>query len=170
VIIVEEGFLAVRDFGSKNGTFVNGEQIRAERELHSGDRIRFGPLEFDVELAVGVGGKKKPKVHNVQEAAARTVQSAGDEDMDIFSLLGEDDDSSAVTHTGETRTMDTIPTTASATGETVLTSEQKPAEKKEKTRKEKPHGPGRLQPKKHMSRDSQAAADDMLRQLFGRRH
>jgi len=73
---VEEGFLAVATFGSKNGTFVNGEQVKAERELKAGDRLRIGPLEFDIQFRSAWGGKKKPKVHNVQEAAARTVQSS----------------------------------------------------------------------------------------------
>jgi pSer/pThr/pTyr-binding forkhead associated (FHA) protein len=33
---------AVRDLGSRNGTFVNGEQIWAERRLVAGDEIRLG--------------------------------------------------------------------------------------------------------------------------------
>ena len=46
---------------------------QGERELKNGDRLKVGPLEFEVQLSVSVSGKKKPKVHNVQEAAARTV-------------------------------------------------------------------------------------------------
>jgi predicted component of type VI protein secretion system len=84
----------VRDFGSRNGTFVNDEPVRNERELKTGDHLKVGPLEFEVQLTVGVGGKKKPKVHSIGEAAARTVQSAAyhpDEDMDIGRLFGEDE-------------------------------------------------------------------------------
>lgn len=33
---------SVRDLGSRNGTFVNGEQIHAERVLHPGDELRIG--------------------------------------------------------------------------------------------------------------------------------
>jgi len=88
VVLVEEGFAAIRDFGSKNGTFVNGEKIAAEQELKNGDHLKVGPLEFEVELVVEVGGKKKPKVHSIQEAAARTVETAAaptddDGDMDV---------------------------------------------------------------------------------------
>ena len=75
-ILLDEGFVAVRDFGSKNGTFVNGERIRAEAELKNGDRLRVGHLEFEVQLTTEVGGKKKAKVESVQEAVARTA-SAG---------------------------------------------------------------------------------------------
>jgi pSer/pThr/pTyr-binding forkhead associated (FHA) protein len=36
----------VVDFGSRNGTFVNGEQIFEETELHHGDKVKFGSAEF----------------------------------------------------------------------------------------------------------------------------
>ncbi|NIL97048.1 MAG: FHA domain-containing protein, partial [Planctomycetales bacterium] len=81
----------VRDFASKNGTFVNGERVRTERELKTGDHVRLGPLEFEVQLGVTVGGKKKPKVQSVTEAASRTVEAAAEEDVDIFDLLGGED-------------------------------------------------------------------------------
>jgi FHA domain-containing protein len=34
----------VRDLGSRNGTFVNGERIVGEKALHAGDEILFGRL------------------------------------------------------------------------------------------------------------------------------
>ena len=36
----------VRDLGSRNGTFVNGERIISERALHSGDEILLGSLRL----------------------------------------------------------------------------------------------------------------------------
>lgn len=33
---------SVRDMGSRNGTYLNGERISAERVLHSGDEVRVG--------------------------------------------------------------------------------------------------------------------------------
>lgn len=93
VILVEEGFIAVRDFGSRNGSFVNEEPVHGERELKSGDRLRFGPLEFEVQMTVAVGGKKKPKVASVREAAARTATpSSGDVDeVDVSAWFGEEE-------------------------------------------------------------------------------
>ncbi|MEZ6141649.1 MAG: FHA domain-containing protein [Zavarzinella sp.] len=41
----EEGVF-VRDFGSTNGTFVNGEQIAGEREIKEDDLVKVGPLAF----------------------------------------------------------------------------------------------------------------------------
>ena len=32
-VLVEDGFVSVRDFGSKNGTFVNGERLLADHRL-----------------------------------------------------------------------------------------------------------------------------------------
>ncbi|MFC1597464.1 FHA domain-containing protein [Planctomycetota bacterium] len=90
-IMVEEAFVAVRDFGSKNGTQVNGERVQGERELKAGDRITVGDLELEVQLGVGIGGKKKPKVKSVQEAVARTVEVSGDDGMDLDSWLADTD-------------------------------------------------------------------------------
>src|SRR5213080_5080445 len=33
---------SIRDVGSRNGTYVNGEKITSERVLHSGDEVRLG--------------------------------------------------------------------------------------------------------------------------------
>ncbi|MBN2477058.1 MAG: FHA domain-containing protein [Pirellulales bacterium] len=172
VILVEDGFVAVRDFGSKNGTCVNGEKIHIEQELKNGDRLKFGPLEFEVELSVPVGGKKKPKVHSVQEAAARTVASAAGEDdeVDIFDLLGDEQgDPGGSTRVGDTRPMMSVPTAETTVGDTQVVPPEDPSKKK--AEKDKAHGfAGRTQKaKKPSSADSRAAADDVLRQFFGRK-
>jgi len=39
----------ITDLGSINGTFVNGARIQQPQELHHGDRVRVGPLEFCYE-------------------------------------------------------------------------------------------------------------------------
>ena len=44
------------DCGSTNGTFLNGEQVAGEREANTGDRLRVGPLEFDLKIESGVPG------------------------------------------------------------------------------------------------------------------
>jgi len=95
VILVEDAFVAVRDFGSKNGTYVNGQRIAAEVELKSGDRLKVGQLEFEVRIDIAVGGKKLPKVHSVQEAAIRTaepprLQKPVKDDMDVSDWLSDD--------------------------------------------------------------------------------
>src|SRR5262245_51053877 len=94
LLLVEEGFCAVRDFGSKNGTLVNEERVVGQRELRNGDRLKIGVLEFEVELSSSVGGKKRPKVKDVKDVAQRTAASAPrtqDDDISDW-LLDEDDD------------------------------------------------------------------------------
>ncbi len=95
VLLVEEGFCAVRDFGSRNGTYVNEERIVGQRELHNGDKIKVGVLEFEVELSSRVGGKKKPKVKDIKDVAQRTASAAGqggDVDEDISDWLSDEQD------------------------------------------------------------------------------
>lgn len=47
---VRDGHLIVRDAGSTNGTFVNGERVQL-RTLHLGDLVAFGKTEMTVEQA-----------------------------------------------------------------------------------------------------------------------
>jgi pSer/pThr/pTyr-binding forkhead associated (FHA) protein len=56
-LLVKTGKVFARDLGSRNGTFVNDRQIDTEVELHNGDRLKIGPLEFVVRLEIKV---KKP--------------------------------------------------------------------------------------------------------------
>ncbi|MFH1264508.1 MAG: FHA domain-containing protein [Planctomycetota bacterium] len=128
-ITVEEGFVGVREFGSKNGTFVNGEQVRGERELKNGDRLKVGDLEFEVQLNVAIGGTKKPKVQSVQEAAARTIESTVD-DMDLDSWLGDTDTKTLETKHSENAGTETV-TSATPDDEARLPKE-KPKKKPKK--------------------------------------
>ncbi len=179
VITVEDGFVTVRDFGSRNGTFVNDERIRGEEELNNGDNLSVGPLKFEVELVVEMAGQKKPKVESVQEAAERTVESStnppakdGDE-FDLSDFLGGDADAdhgtrAAVSTTDGTVAIDqdqvTTPTQATPNEEAEETG-------KKQNRKDPAKKPGRLPtgPKKPKTADSQSAAADTLRHFFHRR-
>jgi pSer/pThr/pTyr-binding forkhead associated (FHA) protein len=174
-IVVEEGYVGIRDFGSKNGTFVNGERVKAERELKNGDRITVGQLEFEVELVVAVSGKKKPKVHSVQEAAQRMVQSAAEDELDLAGWLAEEETTIGGPAHAETQPLaDAAPAAPEA---------NRPAEKKEPEKKEEPE---RVDPEKeekkridaqsawHGSKkkpdaaDSREAAANMLKNFFQR--
>ncbi|MCG8584673.1 MAG: FHA domain-containing protein [Pirellulales bacterium] len=89
-LIVEGSTVALRDFGSKNGTFVNGERVGGEQVLSPGDEVSIGPLRFEIVIEHEVGGKKKPKVKDMQEAAMRTANSS-EPDVDDVSqwLMGD---------------------------------------------------------------------------------
>jgi predicted component of type VI protein secretion system len=51
-LTVRDGKAFVRDCGSTNGTFINNEQVAGDREVKSGDRLKVGPLEFDLRIDV----------------------------------------------------------------------------------------------------------------------
>jgi pSer/pThr/pTyr-binding forkhead associated (FHA) protein len=55
VLIQREEKAFIRDFDSTNGTFVNDEQVKGERELKNGDHLKIGPIEFTVKLEAGAG-------------------------------------------------------------------------------------------------------------------
>jgi predicted component of type VI protein secretion system len=88
-IVVEDSQVWVNDFGSKNGTFVNGERVRREAPLKNGDRLRVGPLEFEVLLSTSVGGAKRPPVRDLKEAVARVAQSASGTSLPVDQWLGD---------------------------------------------------------------------------------
>ncbi len=43
-------------------------------------------------MTVSVSGKRKPKVHNVREAVARTVETAAGEEVDVSDWLNDEED------------------------------------------------------------------------------
>ncbi len=97
VFIVDSGTLLVRDFGSKNGTVVNEQRVSGEVELHAGDNVKIGPLEFEVQIDYSKS-KKRPKVNSIKEAAARTMQGppapekkSDDLGVDVDDWLSDDE-------------------------------------------------------------------------------
>ena len=159
MISIAEGRATIRDLGSRNGTIVNDQKIAGEHELRTGDKIKVGPLEFEVHLSTSISGKKKPKVHNVQEAAARTVEAAKprDSEPDISDWLNEEETDGRY----EEQQADHDDLRSAA--------EEKPAEAApaaggQQQRIDPLAGPG--QAKKPMAESSRAAAADMLKQFF----
>jgi pSer/pThr/pTyr-binding forkhead associated (FHA) protein len=175
-LLVEEGYVAVRDFGSKNGTYVNDQRVRSEAELKSGDHLKIGPLEFEVQLAVPVGGKKLPKVRSVQEAAVRTAQpprpkpAETAEEADVDGWLEEN----ATAPTAETTTMDPTRTISISPGKSSEPKpEDTPAEAVDEEPMEddggsqKPHVPGKFAGSlKTEAASSRDAASKGLKNLF----
>ena len=106
VLLVEQGYAAIRDFGSKNGTYVNGERVIGEQTLKAGDTLVIGPLKFEVLLAPTIGGPKLPKVKDVKEAAGRTAARSSGGDVDINDWLSDEDGRITVTASRETIDLD----------------------------------------------------------------
>lgn len=77
VLLIENDFVAVRDFGSKNGTLVNDQRILGERELKSGDKLVIGPLEFQVLIQSAVAASEATSPVVVASAGMSTTASNG---------------------------------------------------------------------------------------------
>jgi len=171
-IRLHEGRVTVVDFKSTNHTLVNDEQVTSERELKNGDCLKVGVLEFEVQFAVSLGGKIKPKVHTIQEAAARTVQTTAskDDDLDISRWLDGDEEQHVDSDPArkDSSTRDTHITGHKLADTTTIHLAAKPAANAPKKDEKKP--PAKLdRTKKPVTVDSQSAANDTLRHFFNRK-
>jgi predicted component of type VI protein secretion system len=169
-VLVDEGYIGVRDFGSKNGTFINDERVIGERELKPGDRLSIGPLHFEVHVAHAVGAKKQPPVGDVKEAVARTASNAAKDPLDVTQWLAADatNDTTATasaTETNDTAFSDTDSIGISATQTTAPES----FDDDESETKKKKKAPGKLPPIPNSAKDSQDAAAAVLSRMRKRR-
>ncbi len=99
-IHVRDGNVFVKDLGSRNGTFVNGEAIFGEAQISAGDTLHVGNMVF--ELA---GEKKKAggKSDRYKPPGSRNAIRAASE-ADVIDWLAEDEseldsDTTIVTNT-----------------------------------------------------------------------
>jgi len=100
--LVKQGKLFLVDLGSAEGTFVNDNKISAEVELKPKDKVKVGPLLFEVKIESAPVAKPAVAVPAAKPAvvapAAKPVEkvepkkSSGDGDDDLDDLLFDDDD------------------------------------------------------------------------------
>ncbi|MDQ1347540.1 MAG: hypothetical protein QG573_912, partial [Acidobacteriota bacterium] len=55
IFVVEPGKVRLRDLGSSNGTFVNGERVDGEIPLTDGDRVVVGEAELVLRMLAPLG-------------------------------------------------------------------------------------------------------------------
>ena len=174
MIVTTENEVIVRDLKSRNGTFVNDEQVTEEAVLLTGDILRVGPLEFEMIIEQTPGKAKRPKVADIKEAVARTAGGSGIDPAsdldDVTKWLEEADTDEKSRKTGqdtrqfrldETMTPASSDTPAKPSDTKSLAPELKRPEKKQ---------PGKLPPRPTTNKaDSREAAADMLKRFFNRR-
>ncbi|MCA9099221.1 MAG: FHA domain-containing protein, partial [Planctomycetaceae bacterium] len=71
-IVVSDNRIVIKDLGSANGTFVNGERISHTVELDSGDRIDIGPFSLRLEGATLISRSRSNNI----ELSARRISRA----------------------------------------------------------------------------------------------
>jgi pSer/pThr/pTyr-binding forkhead associated (FHA) protein len=81
MIVTTENEVVVRDLQSRNGTFVNGEQVKEESVLLTGDVLRVGPIEFEALIEQKASKPKQTAVKDIKEAVVRTA-AGGTDDAD----------------------------------------------------------------------------------------
>lgn len=93
-ICVQDGSVTVKDLGSTNGTYLNGDKISGEVELKNGQTLRIGPLETVVQISADMHGDRNPKVASVKDAVERVASQkssmADTDEVDLSALFGED--------------------------------------------------------------------------------
>jgi pSer/pThr/pTyr-binding forkhead associated (FHA) protein len=163
-ILIRENKVFIRDFDSTNGTFINGEAVKGERELHHDDQLKIGPIEFTVRLEREVPSVSKPtpapatksvtpKPANKDSTPAPASKGSTADDEALMMLM-EDDDGS----TGENLGTDGVPE-----GSTVMDL-QVPPEVLE-AGGAKPAAPA---PKKDNEGDTRSAAASILEKMMRR--
>lgn len=174
VIIKTDKVVGVRDLKSRNGTVVNGEKISGDKRLRNGDNLVVGPLNFEVVIEVTAPVEQKVE--------APTKTKVGDDVGGMVNAWLEEADDVAreVNRVGsETREYRFDDTSRISLDEAAveeaqkskqLKDEAKQAEAKEAEANEK-KTPGKLpkfEVKKDKPKDTQEAAQQVLRKLFNR--
>ena len=74
-VLKEGDAVIVEDFGSTNGTFVNGQRISGRQTLSNGDEVRFGDTVWKLEVAAGAGATRlaSSPVADPQVTRARAI-------------------------------------------------------------------------------------------------
>jgi pSer/pThr/pTyr-binding forkhead associated (FHA) protein len=170
-ITVNEADASIRDLGSRNGTYVNGERIEGQHNLQMGDQLRVGPLEFLVTFV------QPAKTAAPAQASVPTTPTgvATDEQMaDMVSDWLEEADQAARTkpmadqETREFRLTDTQKAKAEPSKNGADT-DRSPAGKGAQGQPPAGPRPGKMKSRgKDAPKDTQEAAAQMLRKFFNR--
>jgi pSer/pThr/pTyr-binding forkhead associated (FHA) protein len=158
-LLVKEGKVFVKDYGSTNGTFINEKQVSGEMEVQNEDTLRVGPVAFTVRIeARSPLDKPTPppptkRGEPVDDEAAAALLLALQDGADGPEAGSYGVDSEGVP-TGTTVMDVPIPATAEAPKEGEKAGEKKPDDKKDKA--------------KAASGDTASAAESILQKYMRR--
>jgi pSer/pThr/pTyr-binding forkhead associated (FHA) protein len=152
-ILVRDGKVFVVDYGSTNGTSVNGEPVAGEREVADGDQLKAGPLEFVIKVEVTA----TVPAPAVVAAVGTTNPVAAAETSPGTSTAEDDESAAALLLMDETGALDPTAEAKIPDGTTVMDAPAVPGAAAEK---------GKTAPAK--SGDSSKAAADILSKYMRR--
>lgn len=175
LIKIGNGKVQISDMGSRNGTFVNGEQLKSVHIAKPGDRVRVGRLQFEMVIDVAKPSAKKDKVKDAVDAAARTVEAAKPASLEdsISDWLSVEDESSPFDdkEIEEVAMTETIQLSAEETQQFLeKVNEEDAAKAADIAAADRKENKGKLPPRPSDSHvDSTDAAGDVLKKFFNRR-
>jgi pSer/pThr/pTyr-binding forkhead associated (FHA) protein len=176
-VLVEGGTAVIRDLGSRNGTYVNGQRIQEQQRLKAGDKLTIGQLQFEVHLVPELGGPKRPKVLGTQDAAKRlkSTPAPAAHDADVAAWLTESSPNKGLHDTQQVSAADTgqlarsdVPTIETAipsAGATPATEEAKNDASDDPDKASKGPKPMGKLPAPPPAADSRAAAAEFLKKM-----
>ncbi|MBN2270264.1 MAG: FHA domain-containing protein [Sedimentisphaerales bacterium] len=82
--------LQIRDLGSRNGTFLNGEQVNGETTVKAGDYLQIGPLTFQFQID-GEPQKTTPPQDHLPKAEEKQLAHTAADDDDLLDLDIDED-------------------------------------------------------------------------------
>ncbi len=85
-----KGILKIRDLGSRNGTYLNGNRIN-EAVIQAGDSIEVGPVTFVIQIDGQPEDVAQPDraVRSLPQPDMPTTEDTADEQFDSFPELDE---------------------------------------------------------------------------------
>ncbi|HYT91995.1 MAG TPA: FHA domain-containing protein [Gemmataceae bacterium] len=149
-VLIKGGKAFVRDFGSTNGTFVNEDPVKGERQLHNEDTLKVGPLLFRVVLETSTPVNKPTPPPPAPKA------DASDDDSVAAMLLALQDDGDSPSSEATATDKDGVPSGTTVHEMMPPLGETKPPE--EKAQAEAKPAEKKADPKKDIGDSSQAAA------------
>jgi pSer/pThr/pTyr-binding forkhead associated (FHA) protein len=149
----------IRDFGSTNGTFVNGTLVEGEVPLKDGDEIKVGPLDFKVSIAM-TAATPKPAAAPAAAAATLGDPPADGETVEIKPETSDEDKLAALLLDDDGAPNSTLGPDDIPQGSTVM---EVPAQAVAATESTKPGAPPARKPVVGTGNTSDAAAEILKR-------
>lgn len=165
VIINRGEVVGVRDLKSRNGTLVNGKKITSDKRLKAGDTLEVGPLRFEVVLEPSTEKAEKSTKTEAAKAAGGNDEMSGMVSAWLEEADGVARDEQRM-ETREYRFDDTSRIEIDEKKKKQVEAEAKQAE--EEAKKKEPGKLPKFEVKKEQPKDTQEAAQMVLRKLFNR--